>query len=139
MKVANCVLAVVLLAMAYYVRSDSLLAGAICLTALLSVLTVFSSVGHVLLRLYAVLNMLLMFFYFYLFFDAIPDMTSRWYVHLENLPIWVVLVGAFASMHILADFSCCLKKDVDETLLANDANSNWEDVVEGEPESGPAS
>ena len=138
MKVANCVLAVVLLAMAFYVRADSLLAAALILTALLSVLTLFTSVWELLLRVYAVLNMLLMFFYFFLFFDAVPHIEARWYAHLEHLPIWVVLIGAFASMHILADFSCCLKRDIDEKMLEDDANSSWDDVVESQPESHPA-
>ena len=111
MKLANCILAAVLVCMTYFVRFDLLLVVALFTTALLSVLTLFPSVREMLIRSYAVLNMLLMFFYFYRFFSAVPLLETRWYVQIEYLPIWIVLVGAFASMHILADYSCCLKRE----------------------------
>ena len=110
MKVINCILALLLLGSSYFVRYDPLLLFTVLTTAVLALLTLFPSVRDMVMSGYALLNTLLMFFYFYRFFSAVPMLDSSWYLRPEYAPIWVVLIAAFASMHILADNSCCLKR-----------------------------
>lgn len=95
----------------YFVRQDVLLMTTVLATALLAVLTLLPRIQVVLLAGFAFLNALLMFFYFYRFFSAAPMLDYTWYTQVEYMPIWVVLLGGFASMYILADNSCCLKRE----------------------------
>jgi len=110
-KAINCLLAALLIGLAYFVRFDTFLVVALLTTSVLTLLTLFPSVRAMLIRSYALINTVMMFFYFYRFFSAVPLLDHRWYVQIDYLPIWVVLIGAFASMHVLADNSCCLKRE----------------------------
>ena len=116
MKVVSCLLAALLVLSAYYVRLDSLLAIALLITAALTLLTLAPSVRATLIRSYALINMALMFFYFYRFFSAVPLLDYGWYMQLDYAPIWIVLLGGFVSMHVLADNSCCLKREATEPV-----------------------
>ncbi|MCY4095198.1 MAG: hypothetical protein OXG05_08745 [Gammaproteobacteria bacterium] len=116
MKVISCIVAVLLLGLAYYVRVDTLLVIALLTTSVLTFLTLFPSLREVFIRGFAFINMIFMFFYFYRFFTAVPVLHHRWYTEIEYFPIWIVLIGAFASMHVLADNSCCLKRELEDPV-----------------------
>lgn len=115
MRTINLLLAIALVGMAYLVRLDTLLVVALLITAVLATLAVLPFVGQSFIRVFACVNALLMFFYFFRFFSAVPLLDYHWYAQVEYVPIWVVLVAGFASMHILADNSCCMKRELDET------------------------
>lgn len=120
MKTFNCILALILVVSAYFVRHDPILLFAVVTSTTLALLTLMPNVQSMVISASVFLNTLLMFFYFYRFFAAVPDLESNWYASVENMHLWVMLLGAFASMHILADNTCCLKrteKDVSETKL----------------------
>ena len=114
MKVINGIVAVLLIGLAYYVRIDTLLVIALLTTSVLTFLTLLPSLREIFIRGFAVINMVFMFFYFYRFFTAVPVLHHRWYAEIEYFPIWIVLIGAFASMHVLADNSCCLKRALED-------------------------
>ena len=116
MTVISCIVAVLLLGLAYYVRVDTLLVIALLTTSVLTFLTLFPSLREVFIRGFAFINMIFMFFYFYRFFTAVPVLHHRWYTEIEYFPIWIVLIGAFASMHVLADNSCCLKRELEDPV-----------------------
>ena len=113
MKLINCLLAVLLIGLVYFVRFDALLVVALLTTSALTLLTLLPSIREVFIRGFALINTLFMFFYFYRFFSAVPVLDHRWYVEMDYFPIWIVLIGAFASMHVLADNSCCLKRELE--------------------------
>ncbi len=115
MKIFNFFLAITLLCLTYFVRFDLLLVVALCTTSLLALLTIVPSVRVMLIRGCALINMVFMFFYFFRFFIAVPMLDQRWYLQAEYIPMWVVLVGGFVSMHILADNSCCLKRELEQS------------------------
>lgn len=116
MKVVNFLIAVLLIGLVYLVRFDTLLVVALLTTSALTLLTLLPSVREVFIRGFALINMLFMFFYFYRFLSAVPLLHHRWYTEFEYLPIWIVLIGAFASMHVLADNSCCLKRELENPV-----------------------
>ena len=116
MKIVNCLIGVLLLGLVYFIRFDPLLVVALLTTAALTLLTVLPSVREVFIRGFALINTLFMFFYFYRFFSAVPLLDDRWFVQIDYLPIWIVLIGAFASMHVLADNSCCLKRELENPV-----------------------
>ncbi|MYD44448.1 MAG: hypothetical protein F4W90_11235 [Gammaproteobacteria bacterium] len=116
MKVANGILAVALFAMAFLVRHDIVLCSALCATAILTLLTLLPSVRQPFIRVYAAVNTCLMFFYFYTFFAAVPLLEHSWFLQLEYAHHMVVLVAGIASMHILADNSCCLKRTLETPI-----------------------
>ncbi len=116
MKVINCLIAVLLIGLVYFIRFDPLLVVALLTTAALTLLTLLPSVRDVFIRGFAIINTLFMFFYFYRFFSAVPVLDHRWYAEMEYLPIWIVLIGAIASMHVLADNSCCLKRELENPV-----------------------
>lgn len=116
MKVLNGAIAVLLIGLAYLVRYDTLLVVALLTTSALTLLTLLPSVREVFIRGFALINMLFMFFYFYRFFSAVPLLHHRWYAEIDYLPIWIVLIGAFAAMHVLADNSCCLKRELENPV-----------------------
>lgn len=100
----------------YFVRFDLLLVVALITTSVLTLLTVLPTVRELLIRAFAVINTLLMFFYFFRFFSVVPILSERWYTEVDYLPIWVVLIGAIATMHVLADNSCCLKRELENPV-----------------------
>lgn len=116
MKVVNSIVAVLLIGLAYYVRVDTLLVVALLTTSVLTFLTLLPTLRAVFIRGFALINMIFMFFYFYRFFSVVPILHHRWYIEIEYFPIWIVLIGAFASMHVLADNSCCLKRELEDPV-----------------------
>lgn len=116
MKILNSLIAILLIGLAYIVRLDTLLVIALLTTSVLTFLTLLPSVREAFIRGFALINMLFMFFYFYRFFSAVPVLHHRWYTEIEYFPIWIVLIGAFASMHVLADNSCCLKRELENPV-----------------------
>ncbi len=116
MKVIHGIVAVLLIGLAYYVRVDTLLVIALLTTAVLTLLTLIPSLREVFIRGFALINTIFMFFYFYRFFSAVPVLHHQWYAEIEYFPIWIVLIGAFASMHVLADNSCCLKRELENPV-----------------------
>lgn len=117
MRVANVVLALVVLGLSYVVRADLSLMVALIVTALLTLLTALPIERGFLIKGFAVLNTVLMFYYFYRFFTVVPTLELHWFTQVQYANIWIVLVGGFVSMHVLADNSCCLKRDLEEPKL----------------------
>lgn len=111
LRVINGLLAIVLVALIYFVRLDSLLVFTLTVSASLCLLSLFPNMRHFLVVSFAILNAALMFFYFYRFFSVVPLLEHDWYIQLRYAPICVVLFAGFSSMYILAHNSCHLKRE----------------------------
>ena len=111
MKLLNCSLAALLLLAVLVLRPDSYLSGALLVSALLAILTLNPKFRVSVMTGVATLNMILMFYFFYRFFSVVPTLEANWFVHSTHVDSWLALLGGFASMHVLADNSCCLKRE----------------------------
>jgi hypothetical protein len=84
----------------FYVYAFGALVSAICLRDGLH--------RHV-YRLFAISTMLLMFFYFFGFFQLAPNLYGSWWQSATALEAVGLLFGAFAMIPVLSTYSCRLK------------------------------
>ena len=118
MKLVNCFVAAVLVGAVVLVRPDEYLSGALLIAALLSVLTLYPVDRVSLMTSIALLNMVLMFYFFYRFFSLVPGFELHWFMNPAYAEAWLSLLGGFSAMHILADNSCCLKREFEASSEA---------------------
>ncbi len=79
--------------------------------AILALITLKREISDLISRTLAVLTTATMFFFFAGFFVVVPKLAADWYLHQEGWHAVCLLLGAFAMIPILSDYSCRLKKD----------------------------
>lgn len=79
--------------------------------AVLALITLKSEISDMFSRALAVITTLTMFFFFAGFFVVVPKLSAGWYSHQEGWDAVCLLLGAFAMIPILSDYSCRLKAD----------------------------
>jgi|TARA_B100000315_G_scaffold253779_1_gene293333 hypothetical protein len=67
-------------------------------------------------RFLAIVTTMAMFFYFAAFFKMAPQLSQGWYQNTSTMTALGMLVGAFAMIPVLSDYSCRLKADCREEL-----------------------
>lgn len=79
--------------------------------AALALITLKREISDAFSRTLAVLTTVTMFFFFAGFFVVVPKLAADWYLHQEGWHAVCLLLGAFAMIPILSDYSCRLKAD----------------------------
>jgi hypothetical protein len=81
------------------------------LASALALITLFGDIGLFFSRLLAISTTMLMFFFFAGFFMDVPKLESDWYRHQDGWFAVSLLLGAFAMIPILSEYSCRCKAD----------------------------
>jgi hypothetical protein len=79
--------------------------------AVLALITLKREVSDMFSRALAVITTIMMFFFFAGFFVVVPKLAADWYLHQEGWEAVCRLLGAFAMIPILSDYSCRLKAE----------------------------
>lgn len=79
--------------------------------ALLSGVTLIDGLPRAAHRVLAVFTMLMMFFYFFGFFELAPTLHGSWWQAETSREALGLLFSAFAMIPVLACYSCCLKAE----------------------------
>jgi len=87
--------------------------------AILALITLKREIGDMLSRALAVITTLTMFFFFAGFFVVVPKLAADWYSHQEGWEAVCLILGAFAMIPILSDYSCRLKAECREAREAS--------------------
>ncbi|MEZ5559042.1 MAG: hypothetical protein R3E86_10970 [Pseudomonadales bacterium] len=85
------------------------------LAASLAALTLLRDISTLMSRFLAIAATALMFFFFAGFFFAVPELKANWYVRPEGWIAVSKLLGAFAMIPVLSDYSCRCKADCRES------------------------
>lgn len=86
--------------------------------AALAFITLQHEIGIAVSRLLAIITAGLMFFFFALFFLAVPRLEADWYTSQYGWAAVCLILSAFLMIPILSDFSCRLKKECVEAREA---------------------
>ncbi len=79
--------------------------------ALLAFITLKTEISIGLARILAITTTAMMFFFFAGFFVVAPKLAADWYMHQAGWAAVCLILGAFAMIPLLSEYSCRLKKD----------------------------
>ena len=82
--------------------------------ATLAFITCKREIGTALSRALAVITTVTMFSFFAAFFVVVPKLEANWYLQQEGWHAVCLILGAFAMIPILSDYSCRLKAECRE-------------------------
>ena len=80
-------------------------------TTVLALITLKREISDMFSRPLAVITTLAMFFFFAEFFVVAPRLSEGWYLYQEGWRAACLLLGTFAMIPILSDYSCRLKAE----------------------------
>ncbi len=88
------------------------------LGAFLTLFTLRTELSVPVSRVLALSTTVLMFFFFASFFVTVPKLAADWYTHQHGWEAVCLILGAFAMIPILSDYSCRLKAECLEARRA---------------------
>lgn len=86
--------------------------------AVLALITMKSEISMAISRVLAICTAGMMFFFFALFFLAVPTLEADWYMTQYGWAAVCLILSAFLMIPILSDYSCRLKADCMEARAA---------------------
>ncbi len=123
MQYINGFIGVVLVVMAllHVVFPDPLEWLPYAVAACLAFITLSQKMPRGIARILAISTAGTMFFFFAIFFLAVPRLDADWYTTQYGWAAVCRILAAFVMLPILSDYSCRLKKDWEECLEAREA------------------
>jgi len=87
------------------------------IAAVLAFVSLKSEISLPISRVLAIGTTVLMFIFFAGFFVVVPSLEADWYLHQDGWEAVTRILGAFAMIPILSDYSCRLKAECREARL----------------------